>query len=248
MAADCGGAGAIRTCKKGRSGQVVRRGPPNRKRVRLFSGLGDACDDDGHWKYLHKATEVGKAVDALTNLVVEIEAKEGTPKIKIGKNEYAQRRKVVYFAKNPENSHYAYSGQKPPTHAFPPELDALAKVAEQAVKKEFNESVTFTRALVNLYDAKTGALGAHRDQDCCSRKGQPGKYVASFSFGLAWEFVIYDAPKNGKMCRMKEKIMLQPGSLLIMSRTMQDALKHAVPARKDGAQGHRLNITFRMDL
>lgn len=90
-------------------------------------------------------------------------------------------------------------------------------------------------ALLNYYADGDGALGWHSDREADLDPEAP---IASVSLGgeRDFQFRADDGLKS-------QGVILEHGSLLIMSGRMQDFYKHQVPAHK-GAKP-RMNITFR---
>jgi alkylated DNA repair dioxygenase AlkB len=130
--------------------------------------------------------------------------------------------------------HYTYSGTlHHPTDWFQELLEI-----RMAIKEEF-PGFHFNSALANLYRDGNDSVGWHSDDE-----PELGKdpVIASVSLGEARKFRLRhkDYKENG----LKEGILLEHGSLLLMKGTTQHYWKHEVP-KAPRIEKPRVNLTFR---
>ena len=126
---------------------------------------------------------------------------------------------------------YTYSGIEMQPRPWIPILLDLKQLTERAC------AATFNSGLLNYYRQGNDSMGWHRDNE-----KELGKepLIASVSLGSARTFQV----RHYQDKRNKLELDLAPGSLLIMSGTMQENWQHAIPKRKK-SEGERINITFR---
>lgn len=130
-----------------------------------------------------------------------------------------------------EGKPYSYSGITMQPHPWNP---ALAYV-----KDEIGEvcAEPFTTVLLNLYRNGQDSNGWHADNEKELGR-QP--VIASVSLGAERPFQLQHNTDRA----LKQKILLEHGSLLIMSGNTQHAWKHQLPKMATAA-GPRINLTFR---
>jgi alkylated DNA repair dioxygenase AlkB len=126
---------------------------------------------------------------------------------------------------------YTYSRQTLEPRPMGPCLTALLELTDQVSGYRFNH------ALVNLYRDGSDSMGMHSDDE--PELGEL-PVVASWSFGAERPFVI--AAKRGSERR---RILLPPGSLLVMEGETQRHFRHGLPKSR-GVTTPRLNVTFRL--
>lgn len=126
---------------------------------------------------------------------------------------------------------YKYSGTKFNPQPWSDTLLNIKKDVEAYTNHEFNS------ALINLYRNENDSMGAHSDNE---KELSLRPVIASISLGAARPFVFRHKSK-----KLKTKIMLRPGSLLIMSGSTQESWKHELPKLKKPTEP-RINITFRL--
>lgn len=96
----------------------------------------------------------------------------------------------------------------------------------------------FSTVLLNLYRSGQDSNGWHADDE--KELGQ-NPVIASVSFGAPRFF--YLQHKTNKL--LKQKILLEHGSLLVMSGTTQHFWKHQIP-KTTKPLDQRINLTFRL--
>lgn len=126
---------------------------------------------------------------------------------------------------------YRYSGITMQAQEFLPELILLKAKLENLCGIRFNS------ALLNLYRHGNDSMGWHRDNE---KELGPDPVIASLSLGAAREFQMRRYHDKSD----KRKLLLEPGSLLIMSGQSQTHYEHQLPKMKQ-VLDTRINITFR---
>ena len=124
---------------------------------------------------------------------------------------------------------YNYSGQRYAACEMPPVIAAIAERAAAFAGHAFNN------CLCNLYETGANTMGFHAD----SYEGLVStSRIAIASFGAARTLVFQSADKVHR-----EELVLEHGSIVLMTRSTQDRWRHAVlPAP---AVGLRVSATFR---
>lgn len=125
---------------------------------------------------------------------------------------------------------YAYSGVTYRCTPWAEELAAIRKRVEKAADAPLNS------VLLNLYRGETDSMGFHSDDE--PELGD-NPVVPSISLGAERRFVL-----RHKKSRRKLEYVLEHGSLLIMSGTLQHFWEHALPKTKERCK-KRINLTFR---
>ncbi|MAM19126.1 MAG: alpha-ketoglutarate-dependent dioxygenase AlkB [Christiangramia sp.] len=149
--------------------------------------------------------------------------------IKIFGREILQPRLTALFGE--ENTSYTYSGlQMKPLH-FP---DILLKIKEDCEKLSNSK---FNICLANCYRNGQDSMGWHSDDE---KELGKNPTIASVSFGAERSFHF----KHRHEAQIKHKMVLQNGSVLIMSGATQHFYKHQVPKTKKPLP-LRVNLTFR---
>lgn len=131
---------------------------------------------------------------------------------------------------NPEKP-YGYSGIVMQPH---PLTDFLMEI-KQVVEEKAHEN--FTHVLLNYYRDGKDSMGWHRDNELVLGKNPT---IASVSFGATREFQI----RHYFDKKLKAKVALSHGSLLIMSGSSQHHWEHQIP-KTSKILGPRINLTFR---
>lgn len=130
-----------------------------------------------------------------------------------------------------ENSHYRYSKiDHKPSPWLPILLDLKVKV-------ESLTGCTFNSALCNLYRSGQDSVAWHSDDE--TELGQEPS-IASLSFGTTRTFQL----KHKTDKKLRHKISLTSGSLLLMNGATQHHWSHQVP-KEPLIKEPRINITFR---
>lgn len=126
---------------------------------------------------------------------------------------------------------YRYSGR---TFAPQPWPHALLPL-RQRLREELG--VDFNSVLANLYRDGRDAMGWHSDDE---PELGPEPVIASLSLGAARRFVLRRRDDHA----VKQALVLEPGSLLVMRGVSQRDWQHALP-RTARPVGSRINLTFR---
>jgi alkylated DNA repair dioxygenase AlkB len=124
---------------------------------------------------------------------------------------------------------YRYSGVEHPPRPLPPRVAAIRDRVEEVAGRRFNS------VLLNLYRDGRDGVGWHRDSDY-EHGGQPD--IGSVSLGATRALQLRDA--SGR----REEIVLESGSLLVMSGAAVARWWHRVP-KTARPVGPRVNLTFR---
>lgn len=150
--------------------------------------------------------------------------------IRVYGKEYVQPRLTALFGN--EGKPYGYSNIVMHPHAWTP----LMVYLKEAVEDACNE--VFTTVLLNLYRNGKDSNGWHADNE--KELGQ-NPIIASLSFGATRVFQM----KHNTISNLKQNVLLQHGSLLIMKGTTQHFWKHQIPKTAKPI-GERINLTFRI--
>lgn len=143
---------------------------------------------------------------------------------------YPQPRLTALYANN--SNKYSYSNITMVPHQFTKELLDIKKEIENV------SSTIFTTCLLNLYRDGQDSNGWHADNE---KELGPNPIIASVSFGEERWFHF----KHKSEKKINQKILLQHGSLLIMSGTTQENWLHQLPKSKKITKP-RINLTFRV--
>ncbi len=150
-------------------------------------------------------------------------------KIKLFGKEVLQPRLSAFFAE--EGISYTYSGlQLKPEIIFPELLKIKAKI-------EATGNFHFNSCLANFYRDGKDSMGWHADDE---KELGKNPVIASVNFGSERIFHL----KHTSEPELKQKILLQHGSVLIMTGETQHFWKHQLPKTQKNI-GPRLNLTFR---
>jgi alkylated DNA repair dioxygenase AlkB len=149
--------------------------------------------------------------------------------IKVFGKTYDQPRLTALYGES--GKPYTYSGITMHPYTFTPALKTL----KQRVEQECDTS--FTSVLLNLYRHGQDSNGWHADNE---RELGPEPIIASVSVGGSRYFHL----KHRNLKDQKLKILLEPGSLLIMAGKTQEKWLHQIPKTKKPVEP-RINLTFR---
>lgn len=150
--------------------------------------------------------------------------------IKIFGKEYQQPRLTALYGE--EGKSYSYSGITMFPSAFTPLLHELKTLTENEV------NIKFTTVLLNLYRDGNDSNGWHSDDE---KELGENPVIASLSLGAKRYFHL----KHKKDKKLKFKISLDHGSLLLMKGTTQHHWLHQLPKSKKVTEP-RINLTFRI--
>lgn len=143
---------------------------------------------------------------------------------------YPQPRLTALFGDN--SRPYSYSNITMHPHTFTAELLELRN------KLQMELDVRFTSCLLNLYRNGRDSNGWHADDEKTLGKNP---IIASISLGQERYFHLKHKLKKD----LKQKLLLEHGSLLLMKGETQHCWYHQVPKTAKTVQ-ERINITFRV--
>jgi len=198
--------------------------------VNLFSSQNEVIQlkmSDGDVLYYPTFFDDLKANQWFQQLLTSIKWQKDDIKM-FGKT-YQQPRLTALYANN--NRTYSYSNIIMSPHQFTEELIAIKKSVEQLTNE------TYTSCLLNLYRDGQDSNGWHADDE---KELGSTPTIASVSFGEARWFHFKHKSKN-----LKQKILLQHGSLLLMKGKTQENWLHQLPKSKKITKP-RINLTFRI--
>ncbi len=149
--------------------------------------------------------------------------------IKIFGKTYPQPRLTALYGNNSKT--YTYSSITMRPVPFNKVLEEIKAQTEPIAKVEF------TSCLLNLYRSGADSNGWHADDE---KELGRNPVIASVSLGQERYFHL----KHRVRKDLRYKILLEPGSLLIMQGSTQHHWLHQIPKSKK-ALGPRINLTFR---
>ena len=126
---------------------------------------------------------------------------------------------------------YGYAGTKKEALGWTAELEEIKNRIENVFP-----SASFNSVLLNYYRDGSDKMGWHSDDE---KELGVNPVIASVSLGATRRFDL-----RHKKTKEQIKIELSPGSLLIMSGSLQHHWHHSLPAQKR-VQSPRINLTFR---
>ena len=126
---------------------------------------------------------------------------------------------------------YTYSGMTKEALPWTVELEQLKSLAEQ------RSGQPFTSCLLNLYDDGEQGMGWHSDDE---PEIVPRSTIASLSFGAVRRFRF----QHKRDPALTAEVLLEHGSLLLMSGETQSNWRHCLPKMKR-VREPRINLTFR---
>lgn len=130
-----------------------------------------------------------------------------------------------------EGKPYSYSNIIMQPHPWNELLTNIKQKVEKATGH------TFTSVLLNLYRDGKDSNGWHADNE---KELGPNPVIASVSFGEKRTFQL----KHNTIKNVKQSIILENGSLLLMKGSTQHYWKHQIP-KTAKAINQRINLTFR---
>lgn len=143
---------------------------------------------------------------------------------------HLQPRLTALYAEN--SKPYSYSGITMHPKPFIKSLNEIRKKVELEIKTKF------TSCLCNLYRNGSDSNGWHSDNE---KSLGPNPIIASVSLGAERNFQL----KHKTEKRLKQNLVLNHGSLLIMQGKTQEYWLHQIPKTKKEI-GKRINLTFRI--
>ena len=133
-----------------------------------------------------------------------------------------------------EGKSYSYSNIKMQPHPWNPLLQKIKSQIENVV------NTNFSTVLLNQYRDGKDSNGWHADNE---KELGNNPIIASVSFGAERIFQL----KHNTITGLKQNILLEHGSLLLMKGTTQHFWKHQIP-KTSKPIGVRINLTFRVIL
>ncbi|MBC2839165.1 alpha-ketoglutarate-dependent dioxygenase AlkB [Robiginitalea sp. SC105] len=149
--------------------------------------------------------------------------------IRIFGKTYPQPRLTALYGNNGKS--YSYSGIEMQPHPFTPLLQELLEKVSGATGQEY------TTCLLNLYRDGSDSNGWHADNE--PELGQ-NPAIASLSLGSPRIFHL----KHRQRKDLRVRLLLEPGSLLLMAGATQHHWLHQLPKTRRPI-GPRINLTFR---
>ncbi|SHG43044.1 Alkylated DNA repair dioxygenase AlkB [Flavobacterium fluvii] len=131
-----------------------------------------------------------------------------------------------------EGKPYSYSNIKMQPHPWNLLLQKIKSSVESAT------DTNFTTVLLNLYRDGKDSNGWHADNE---KELGANPIIASVSFGAERVFQL----KHNSIPNLKQNILLEHGSLLLMKGATQHFWKHQIP-KTSKPIGERINLTFRV--
>ncbi|MES2629233.1 MAG: alpha-ketoglutarate-dependent dioxygenase AlkB [Bacteroidota bacterium] len=182
---------------------------------------------DGEVFYFPEFYSLEESAGIYRELLDHIEWEEKA--IRIFGREVMQPRKIAWYG-DPGIS-YTYSNLTQVTRPWTSSLLEMKRRLEEFTGKTFNS------VLLNLYRSDRDSMGWHSDNE---KELGKDPYIASVSFGHPR---IFQLKHNDRP--LKSSLLLEDGSLLIMSGATQHFWKHQLPKRR-ALCGPRINLTFRL--
>lgn len=180
--------------------------------------------DISYYHHFYEENEANAIFDELLNTVPWQQ-----DEIKVFGKTYPQPRLTALFGD--DGLSYTYSNITMQPNPWTPLLQKLKKQVGIVCQTEF------TTVLLNLYRDGKDSNGWHADNE---KELGENPVIASLSFGAERFFSL----KHNTISDAKHKILLENGSLLVMSGTTQHHWKHQV-AKTAKPVGPRINLTFR---
>ena len=150
--------------------------------------------------------------------------------IKVFGKVHPQPRLTALFGN--EGKPYSYSNITMQPHAWNTLLQKIKSKIENI------SGTNFSTVLLNLYRNGKDSNGWHADNE---KELGVNPIIASVSFGTARVFQL----KHNTISNLKQNILLEHGSLLVMKGTTQHFWKHQIP-KTSKPIGSRINLTFRV--
>lgn len=181
---------------------------------------------DGTVTYFGKVVKSNAAENYMQELLHNVAWKNDEAVI-FGKH-FITKRKVAWYGD--EDYSYTYSNITKSALPWTPALLQLKNIAEELSAARYNS------CLLNLYHSGEEGMAWHSDDEKALSKHAS---IASMSFGAERKFS-FKHKKSGE----KIDVILESGSLLIMSGETQTHWLHRLPPTKK-VHSPRVNLTFR---
>ncbi|VXC18409.1 Alpha-ketoglutarate-dependent dioxygenase AlkB [Flavobacterium sp. 9AF] len=182
---------------------------------------------DATFEYYPNFLKIEKANLLFEKLLNEIPWKQDTITI-YGKTHLQPRLTALY---GNEGKPYSYSNIVMQPHPWNATLMFLKNEIEELTK------LNFTTVLLNLYRNENDSNGWHSDNE---KELGRDPIIASISLGQERVFQL----KHNTKKEIKQNILLNHGSLLLMKEGSQPYYKHQLP-KASSPKNPRINLTFR---
>ena len=192
----------------------------------MFSLKQNLLPCDGEVFYFPEFYSPSTSLEVYQQLLEEVDWQEKS--IKLFGREVLQPRKIAWYG-DPGLT-YTYSNFSQTTKAWIPVLETMRQKLALETGRNFNS------VLLNLYRNESDSMGWHSDSE---KELGPNPSIASVSFGHPR---IFQLKHNTRP--LKTNLLLETGSLLLMTGATQHHWKHQLPKRKSLC-GSRINLTFR---
>jgi alkylated DNA repair dioxygenase AlkB len=192
----------------------------------LFNASNNLLPFDGEVTYFGSILSLEKAQLYFEKLLNEIQW-ENDKAVIFGKLIHTKR-KVAWYGDQPFE--YTYSNTTKSALPWSKELLELKELVEN------ESSETFNSCLLNLYHSGEEGMAWHSDGEKDLKKNGA---IASLSFGAERKFSF-----KHKTTKQTVSIVLEKGSLLIMTGTTQSHWLHCLPPTTK-VKTPRINLTFR---
>lgn len=183
---------------------------------------------DAEIMYYPRFFDKNEADEIFTQLTTDIPWQQD--EIRVFGKVHPQPRLTALFGN--EGKSYSYSNIKMQPHPWNPLLQKI-KLSVESVSE-----TKFTTVLLNLYRDGKDSNGWHSDNE---KELGTNPIIASVSFGTGRIFQL----KHNTISNLKQNILLEHGSLLLMKGTTQHFWKHQIP-KTSKIIGSRINLTFRV--
>lgn len=141
---------------------------------------------------------------------------------------HVTKRKTAWFGDSALS--YTYSNTTKTALPWTPELLHLKQLVEETTGQSFNS------CLLNLYHSGEEGMGWHSDNE---KELGPHPVIASLSLGAERKFSL-----KHRGSKQTVSILLENGSLLLMTGATQEYWLHSMPKTKKVKEA-RINLTFR---
>lgn len=194
-----------------------------------------SSEDDGDVRYLEGFVSPLECAELFGAILVSTQWRDDSYTL-YGRTVAVPRRQQ-WFADDPSLT-YTYSRLTLTPQPWTKVLERLRRDVEAATGERFNA------ALVNLYVDGSHCVGWHADDETgvgsTIASVSLGSTIASVSLGAARNFAL----RKTKQPRVKRKLALADGSLLVMAGETQQHWQHSLPRRLHCTEP-RINVTFR---
>ncbi len=175
---------------------------------------------------LYSSPNLGISTQDLFNELYENTPWEQRSIVIYGK-EVQQPRLIAWYG----DHSYTYSGMRLEPKPLTPRLFQLKELMTDLCGSPFNG------ILLNLYPDGQSSIGMHADDE---PEFGPNPTIASLSLGAARRFDFKAKDGSSEMI----SVVLESGSVLVMSGNTQQFYKHGIAKTKENV-GPRINLTFR---